>query len=157
MATGRRRTGFAAAIGVLVVVVGVLVLQSDAAQVEVGWFSYDGPPSPKVLDSLLAWNLTREVGAVLVLLGLVVLAHLLGMVAGRRSRELAARLAGSALVLAGVLVVGGLVAFVVSRAVAQVGVQTSAWTQDQAAAALIAATGLVVGAVGTGLRRGNAP
>ena len=137
-------------------VVGVVVLRSGAAQAEVGWFSYDGPPPPEVLDRLVAWNETRVVGAVLVVAGLVVLAHLLGVVAGRGSPELAARLAGPALVLAGLFVVGGVVAFFVAET-APVGTGSSAWTQNQTATALIAATGLVVGAVGTGLRRTDAP
>jgi len=91
----------------------------------------------------------------LVLLGLVVLAHLLGVLAGRRSAELAARLATPALALAGLLVVGGLAGFVVADT-APAGMSSSAWAQNQTAAALIVATGLVVGAVGTGLRRRNA-
>lgn len=172
MVTGRRRTGFAVASGVVVLVVGVVVLRSRAAQAEVGWFSY-GPPPPEVLDGLLAWNLTRAVGAVLVLAGLAVLAHLLGVVAGRRNALLAARLANPALVLAGLLVVGGLVGFValaagdrgeatvaISKVIGPIRPLTpwwSVWDQNQTAAALVAATGLVVGAVGTGLRRKNAP
>lgn len=156
MLTGRRN-GVVAALGVLVVIVGALVLRSPGATADVGWFSYDGPPSPELLNGLVAWNLTRTVGATLVLLGLVVLAHLLGRAATGRSAGGAARFARPALALAGVLVIGGLVAFFVSGTAAQLGMESSAWTRDQTEAALVAATGLVVGAVGTGLRRRNAP
>jgi hypothetical protein len=163
----RRRTATTAALGVLVVVVGVLVLRAPAAQAEVGWFSYDGPPSQDVLDGLVAWNRTRSVGAVLVMVGLLVLARLLGVVAASRGLA-SARLGGRGLVLAALLVVAGLASFVVlgtiDRSEATVSIATfrpgdhqvfatTVWTQQQAAAALVATTGLVLAAVGTGLRK----
>ena len=165
----RTRTWPAVLLGAACVVVGVLVLRSRAARAEVGWFSYDAPPPQELLDGLVAWNPTRAAGAALVMLGLLVLAHRLGVVV--RVRGLAPpRVAGPALVLAGVLVVGGLVAFVLlgaaERANATVAISrfrpqqvtygSTAWTPDQAAAALVVATGLVLAAVGAGLRRRRA-
>ncbi|GAB2581786.1 hypothetical protein [Microlunatus antarcticus] len=163
----RRRTALTAGLGVLVVVIGVLVLRAPAAQAEVGWFSYDGPPSQDFLDGLVAWNRTRAAGAVLVMVGLLVLARLLGLVAAARGLA-PARLGGRVLVLAALLVVGGLASFVVlgrlDRTEATVSISkfrpgyhqvfaTTVWTQQQAAAALVAATGLVLAAVGVGLRK----
>lgn len=171
MVTGRR-TGLTALLGVLVVVVGVVVLRSASAQAGIGWFSYGGPPSPEVLASLLPWNPPRAVGAVLVLVGVSVLAHLLGFVAARRGL-VPRRAAGRVLVLAVLLVVGGLVAFVLlgpglgGRGEAVISISKlppvpsvtpswTVWTQSQTAAALVVATGVVVAAVATGLRRGPA-
>jgi hypothetical protein len=162
----RRRALLVAALGLVVVVLGVLVLRSPGAHAGVGWFSYAGPPSQDLLDSLVAWNSTRAVGAVLVMAGLLVLARLLGVVAAGRDL-VPARLGGRALVLAALLVVGGLVAFVVlgriDRSEATVSISrlrpgwhgvlaSTVWTRDQAAAALVAASGLVLAAAGTGLR-----
>ena len=156
-------TGLTALLGVVVVVVGVVVLRSPAAQAGTGWFSYGGPPSPEVLAGLLPWNLPRAVGAVLVLLGVALLAHLLGFVAVRRGL-LPRRAAAGVLVLAALLVVGGLVTFVVlsagdrsGAAVSGVTYGAGVWNQSQTAAALVVATGLVVAAVATGLRRQDAP
>ncbi|MGI3786592.1 MAG: hypothetical protein ACRYG2_38090 [Janthinobacterium lividum] len=166
-----RGTWPTAALGVVLVVVGLLVLRSPGAQASFGWFSY-GPPSQEVLDGVVAWNLVRAVGAVLVLIGLLVLGQLLGRAASRRSGGRAAQLARPVLVLAGVLVLGGLVAFfavdAIGRSEATVSISKvtgsahlmvgpGVWTQDRFAAALVAATGLVVAAVGLGLRRGYAP
>lgn len=170
--TTPRRTGLTALLGVLVVVVGVLVLRAPAAQAQVGWFSYDGPPPPEVLDRLVAWNLPRAVGALLVLVGVLVLAHLLGALAAGRGDDRVRRLARPVTVLGFVLVLGGLVAFgiltarvVGDRSEATVAISKfsgfrpelfvswSVWAPDQLAAVLLAATGLVVLAVATGLRR----
>ncbi|GAA3549805.1 hypothetical protein GCM10022197_00790 [Microlunatus spumicola] len=153
-----RKTGLTALLGVLVVVVGLVVLRSPAAQAGIGWFSYGGPPSPEVLASLLPWNLPRAVGAALVLVGVAVLAHLLGSVAARRGL-VPPRAAGRVLVLAVLFVVGGAVAFVAGTGARATDVTygSSAWTQSQTAAALVVATGLVVAAVAAGLRRVNAP
>jgi len=115
---------------------------------------------------LVAWNGTRAVGAVLVMVGLLVLARLLGVVAMGRGLT-SARLDGRVLVLAALLVVGGLVAFVflgrIDRSEATVSISklrpgwhdvgaSTVWTRNQAAAALVVATGLVLAAAGTGLR-----
>ncbi|MGI3786459.1 MAG: hypothetical protein ACRYG2_37425 [Janthinobacterium lividum] len=160
-----RRTGVLAALGVAAVVVGILVLRSPGARAGIGWFSYDGPPSPELLEALVAWNLTRTVGALLVLAGLLVLAHLLGALAASRGSAVSAPLTAGVLVLAGVLVVGGLVAFVVLDVLGsregstsrQLGLASSVWTRSQTSAALVVATGLVLGAMGGGLRRRTAP
>lgn len=168
------RTGVvAAATGAVAVLVGFLVLRSRAAEVEIGWFSYDGPPSPELMGSLVGWNLVRTVGALLVLTGLLVLAHLLGALVAARGRLLPGRLTGALLALAGVLVVGGLVAFVAlglaDRGEATISISKltgpplgfrpawSVWTRGQTSAALVVATGLVLGAVTTGLRRRDVP
>ena len=165
MATARR-TGGTAARGAAVVVLGVLVLRSPGAQAGFGWFAY-GPPSPEDLDHLVAWNLTREVGAVLVLVGLLVLAHLLGALASATRGAAAGRLSGRVLALGAVLVVGGSMAFfalsttdrgeevvTISKFVRppQIMAGPGVWTREQLAAALVVATGLVVGAVSVGLR-----
>jgi hypothetical protein len=156
-----RRALLVAAVGVVAVVVGVVVLRSPGADVSIGWFSYGGPPTRDLLDSLVAWNRTREVGAGLVLVGLLVIAALLGVLAASRGRAVPARLAGAVLVLAAVLVLGGAVAFVMldvaDPITRQLGTDSSVWTRDQSSAALVVASGLVLGAVGAGLRRSNVP
>ncbi len=168
----RRRTGLTALLGALVVVVGVLVLRAPASQAGVGWFSYDGPPAPEVLDRLVAWNLPRTVGALLVLSGLLLLAHLLGALAAERGTGAVRRLVRPVAVLGAVLTVGGLVAFVVvtlavtsDRGEATVAISKltgphhelyvswTTWGPEQLTAALVGATGLVVVAVAAGLRR----
>lgn len=154
------RTGATVAAGLLAVLVGVLVLRAPGAQPQIGWFSYDGPPSPQLLDSLLVWNLARAVGALLVLLGLLVLARLLGSSVRRRGGAALVPLARGLLVLAGLLVLGGLVAFALEATVkrrgglvgGQITVSPAVWTQGQAGAALVVAVGLLVGAAGTGRR-----
>ncbi len=168
----RTRTPWlAAAHGLLAVIVGVLVLRSPGAQPGIGWFSYGGPPSPALLDSLVAWNAARGFGAVLVLVGLLVVAHVLGRSAEGRREPGPRPLAGRVLVLAAVLVLGGLLAFVllgrVDRFEATVSISkvadapppvvfaSTVWTHTQAVAALVVAIGLLVGAVGTGLRWGR--
>ncbi len=167
----RRRTGVAATLGLVAVILGVLVLRSRGAEVEIGWFSYDGPPSPDLLDSLVAWNATRAAGAGLVLVGVLVGAYLVGLLAGQRWGPAAPRSAARVLVLAALVVLAGLVAFTVLRSVdrgeatvsisrlvgqpRQVSFASTVWTRPQAVAALVAGVGLVLGAVGTGLRRGK--
>lgn len=159
------RTRLRVALGLVSVVLGLLVLRSPGAQVAIGWFSYGGPPSPALLAGLVGWNLTRAAGALLVLAGLLVLAHLLGVLAGSRGGRAPALPGVAVLVLAGVLVVGGLVAFVAADLLRssegnpahQLGVDGSVWTRGQLSGALVVATGLVLGAVGAGLRRSSVP
>ena len=172
--TTPRRTWLTALLGVLVVVVGVLVLRAPASQAGVGWFSYDGPPSAEELERLVAWNLPRAVGAVLVLVGVLVLAQLLGTLAAGRGDDRVRRLVRPVTALGAVLGVGGLVAFGVltalmtsDRGEATVAISKvtaaghglfvswTVWGPAQLGAVLVAATGLVVVAVAAGLRRGR--
>lgn len=153
--------------GVGAVGVGLVLLAVPGAEAGVAWVSYDGPPSPEVIGRLVVWNLVRAVGALLSLVGLMVLGCSLGKLAARRTGGTPARLGGRVLVLAVLLVVGGLVAFFVLGMVDRGGATVSiskfvgppgpmagpaVWTRDQLAAALVSASGLVLGAVGTGLR-----
>jgi hypothetical protein len=90
--------------GVLVAIAGVGVLASRAArEAGFGWFAY-APVSQEQLDSLVAVNGARVLGAVLVAAGLVLVA----LAAGARAARAGAR-PGS---LRGVGVVGGLIVVV---------------------------------------------
>ena len=152
--------GLLGAAGFAVAVIGVLVLQStDARGVGVDPFA-DPAQNWDWLDTLGAWNGTRDVGAALVVLGLMVLAMVTGALLGRRpSTRRALVLSG---VVAGLLLAVGTVVFAWPREyevtyggtyrlihapepVPRMVSATMVWSRGQAVAALVAATGLLLG------------
>ena len=152
--------GVLGAAGFAAVVIGVLVLQSTNAR-GVGVDPFAGPPQDRDwLDTLCAWNGSREVGAALVVVGLMVLAVVVGvLLGGRPPTRRALVLSG---VAAGLLLTVGTVVFAWPREhevtyegtyrlirapepMPRMVLATMVWSRAQAVAALVVTTGLLLG------------
>jgi len=158
-----------------VVLLGVLVLRSPGAQA-VGVDPYAPAVDRDWLDELGAWNTTRAVGAVLVLLGLAAAALVVGLRLGARATSPSWRSLLVVALVAGALVAGGLVAFdrLQTPVVEYVGISeardspplvsstvhaTAGWSRGQSVAALAAALGLLLagGTAGAAVGRRRGP